>query len=198
VATLNSSDLALPETISTCRFAQRVANVQTFARVNEQQDPQLVIASLRQENAQLKAAIGGQGGEALSEEELRKHCQSFLEDESSTSSPSIFSVASLMEAFAAFRMLRELCWEMLRRRLVSRATWQRQPEKAKRRQERQTRMDSPSSKRRWRIARQNAAPCARRWQRSQSGRRGATCGSALRRPPSPSNRTCPAACKRLS
>eukprot|EP00913_Durusdinium_trenchii_P034181 g31989.t1 len=82
VATLNSSDLALPETISTCRFAQRVANVQTFARVNEQQDPQLVIASLRQENAQLKAAIGGQGGEALSEEELRKHCQSFLEDAS--------------------------------------------------------------------------------------------------------------------
>ncbi|CAL1167361.1 unnamed protein product [Cladocopium goreaui] len=58
VATLKPCDQALPETISTCRFAQRVANVQTFARVNEQQDPQLVISQLRQENSQLRAALG--------------------------------------------------------------------------------------------------------------------------------------------
>lgn len=123
VATLNPCDQALPETISTCRFAQRVANVQTFARVNEQQDPQLVISQLRQENSQLRAALGAsEHAEDLGEEELRRRCRTFLEEEMSAESEhAIFSV-TLLQAFRAFRTLRELCWEMMRKGLVAKAS----------------------------------------------------------------------------
>ncbi|CAJ1335280.1 unnamed protein product [Effrenium voratum] len=118
VATLNPSETALPETISTCRFAQRVANVQTFSRINEERDPQLVIAALRQENAELRAALGAHG-EALPEEELRRRARTFMEEDAAPLEASIFSVASLLEAFSVFRMLKELCWEMLRKKLAS-------------------------------------------------------------------------------
>jgi len=37
IMTVDPSDAAMPETISSCRFAQRVANVKTNARVNEEQ-----------------------------------------------------------------------------------------------------------------------------------------------------------------
>ena len=43
------------EGISTCRFAQRVAQVTNVAQINEDLDPTMVIARLRQEIQSLRA-----------------------------------------------------------------------------------------------------------------------------------------------
>ena len=80
VTTINPSELSLQETISSCRFAQRVANVRTKPRVNEESDSQLVIAGLKQENAELQAQLATAEGEPhLSPDELRRRVCAFLE-----------------------------------------------------------------------------------------------------------------------
>lgn len=57
VATVNLSAPFVDESISTCRFAQRVAMVANRATVNEETDPRLVIAQLRQEVRDLQAEV---------------------------------------------------------------------------------------------------------------------------------------------
>lgn len=113
-ATINPSDPALPETISTCRFAQHVANVQTHAKVNEELDPQLVIAQLRREKAELEAIIAASEGEGeeLSDQELRRRVNAYLENEGG----STLDISSMRHAFVSFRIFRELHWELVRRR----------------------------------------------------------------------------------
>lgn len=118
VCTVNPSDAAMPETVSSCRFAMRVANVQTFARINEELDPQLVIASLKKENAELKSALAAAEGredvEELMPDELRRRARAFLEDESGgADAASNLNVGSWRDVFAAFRVLREMYWELL-------------------------------------------------------------------------------------
>ena len=44
----------LEESLSTCRFAQRVACVSNAVRVNEEVDPQLVITRLKQARARAR------------------------------------------------------------------------------------------------------------------------------------------------
>ncbi|KAK9794064.1 hypothetical protein WJX73_003057 [Symbiochloris irregularis] len=57
IATVAPSGDQLLESVSTCRFAQRVAMIANEVRVNEEEDPALVIAGLRQEVADLKAEL---------------------------------------------------------------------------------------------------------------------------------------------
>ena len=57
IATVNLSADQLDETISTCRFAQRVAMISNKVSVNEEQDPTLIIRRLKQENRDLKDEI---------------------------------------------------------------------------------------------------------------------------------------------
>ncbi|KAG5461110.1 MAG: hypothetical protein BJ554DRAFT_6747, partial [Olpidium bornovanus] len=52
------------ESISTCRFAQRVALISNNATLNEELDPRLVIARLKRQIAQLKAELALARGEA--------------------------------------------------------------------------------------------------------------------------------------
>lgn len=54
IATVNTSAEQLEETISTCRFAQRVAQISNQVYVNEELDPVLVIRRLKQEIRDLK------------------------------------------------------------------------------------------------------------------------------------------------
>ncbi|KAF7261631.1 hypothetical protein EG68_01181 [Paragonimus skrjabini miyazakii] len=71
----------LLETISTCRFAQRVALIKNDVILNEEQDPRLVISRLKQEVDRLKAelalATGRDCDEELSEEE-KERCELFM------------------------------------------------------------------------------------------------------------------------
>merc|ERR1719188_1878582 len=57
----------IPESISTCSFAARVAQIQNNAKVNEELDPNLLIARLKCEVSELKEEVrvarGGQDGE---------------------------------------------------------------------------------------------------------------------------------------
>ncbi|KAI1895160.1 hypothetical protein AGOR_G00103440 [Albula goreensis] len=75
------------ESISTCRFAQRVALIKNEALLNEELDPSLVIIRLKKEIQSLKEELalvtGQQREDDLTEEELQKlgeQLKKFLED----------------------------------------------------------------------------------------------------------------------
>ncbi|KAL1525694.1 hypothetical protein AB1Y20_020543 [Prymnesium parvum] len=57
VATMSSEAVQLDETISTCRFAQRVALIANKLEINEEVDPKLLIARLKAEVRELKEEI---------------------------------------------------------------------------------------------------------------------------------------------
>ncbi|PNW88606.1 hypothetical protein CHLRE_01g036800v5 [Chlamydomonas reinhardtii] len=57
VATINSAQDQLDESISTCRFAQRVAMVRNTVLLNEELDPSLIIRRLKQELRDLKEEV---------------------------------------------------------------------------------------------------------------------------------------------
>ncbi|XP_052047811.1 kinesin-like protein KIF6 [Apodemus sylvaticus] len=88
IATLSLEKRNIDESISTCRFAQRVALIKNEAILNEEIDPRLMIVRLQKEIADLKAelamATGEERPEALTEAEilqLEKLIASFLEDQ---------------------------------------------------------------------------------------------------------------------
>ena len=63
VATLNPSREHLEETISTCRFAQRVASIKQQAMVNERVDPVVQITQLKRKVVQLEEELAFLKGE---------------------------------------------------------------------------------------------------------------------------------------
>uniref|UniRef100_A0A8C2VP42 Kinesin-like protein n=1 Tax=Chinchilla lanigera TaxID=34839 RepID=A0A8C2VP42_CHILA len=88
IATLSLEKRNIEESISTCRFAQRVALIKNEAVLNEEIDPRLMIIRLQKEVQELKDELaivsGEQRTEALTEEELlqlEKLITSFLEDQ---------------------------------------------------------------------------------------------------------------------
>ena len=58
IATINPEASHTDESLSTCRFAQRVALIKNKAVVNEDVDPSVVIGKLRDENLNLREEIG--------------------------------------------------------------------------------------------------------------------------------------------
>lgn len=88
IATLSLEKRNIDESISTCRFAQRVALIKNEAVLNEEIDPRLMIIRLQKEIQELKDELaivtGEQRPEALTEAELlqlEKLITSFLEDQ---------------------------------------------------------------------------------------------------------------------
>ena len=65
IATINPEAAQTEESISTCRFAQRVAQVKNSAIVNEETDPYLLIKRLKAEVSSLKAEIAFLKGEQV-------------------------------------------------------------------------------------------------------------------------------------
>jgi kinesin family protein 6/9 len=57
LATGHPGDKHLLETVSTCRFAARVANIKQVATLNEEQDPAVIIRNLKKEVAALKDQV---------------------------------------------------------------------------------------------------------------------------------------------
>ena len=78
IATAAVEDPLIEETISTCRFAQRVALITNSVRVNEERDPQMVIARLKRQIVKLKAELaiargeGADGGQELPDYEKER------------------------------------------------------------------------------------------------------------------------------
>ncbi|XP_048205160.1 kinesin-like protein KIF6 [Perognathus longimembris pacificus] len=88
IATLSLEKRNIDESISTCRFAQRVALIRNEAVLNEEIDPRLVILRLQKEIQELKDELamvtGEQRTEALTEAQLlglENQITSFLEDQ---------------------------------------------------------------------------------------------------------------------
>ncbi|XP_045642251.1 kinesin-like protein KIF6 isoform X4 [Ursus americanus] len=88
IATLSLEKRNIDESISTCRFAQRVALIKNEAVLNEEIDPRLLIIRLQKEIQELKDELavvtGEQRTEVLTDAELlqlEKLITSFLEDQ---------------------------------------------------------------------------------------------------------------------
>eukprot|EP00946_MAST-07B_sp_MAST-7B-sp1_P000703 g703.t1 len=82
VATINAEAVHTDESISTCRFAQRVALIQNEAKLNEEVDPVLVVKRLKSEIKQLREEVvylreqlgqDGDGGKNANEDKLEEH-----------------------------------------------------------------------------------------------------------------------------
>uniref|UniRef100_UPI0037E93C34 kinesin-like protein KIF6 n=1 Tax=Semicossyphus pulcher TaxID=241346 RepID=UPI0037E93C34 len=87
IATMAVDKRNLDESISTCRFAQRVALIKNEAILNEELDPALLIARLKREIQSLKEELamvtGEQRDDQLSDEEIQKLeelVKAFLDD----------------------------------------------------------------------------------------------------------------------
>lgn len=85
LATAYPTDDMFMESISTCKFAQRVAMIKQNAHINEETDPVILVRKLKAEVAQLKEQIAfyTKGGEsdserALSSDELQR-CQELVQ-----------------------------------------------------------------------------------------------------------------------
>ncbi|CAE7741892.1 KIF6 [Symbiodinium sp. CCMP2592] len=109
----------IPESISTCRFAQRVAQITNNARVNEELDPSLLISRLKKEVAELKeevkvarASKDGQESEALTADALDQ-CRALVQQYVSkgVKSEEPFMCGSVERLRASFRILRDMCLE---------------------------------------------------------------------------------------
>eukprot|EP01022_Parablepharisma_sp_SALTPOND_P021086 TRINITY_DN401_c1_g1_i1.p1 TRINITY_DN401_c1_g1~~TRINITY_DN401_c1_g1_i1.p1 ORF type:complete len:486 (-),score=56.88 TRINITY_DN401_c1_g1_i1:79-1536(-) len=83
IATMSPSPDDLYESLSTCRFAKRVAKIKNEAQKNEVADPAIVIERLKKENAELKSEIallkGGSHKEHLDPEDIDK-CNKMVEE----------------------------------------------------------------------------------------------------------------------
>ncbi|XP_020855130.1 kinesin-like protein KIF6 isoform X2 [Phascolarctos cinereus] len=88
IATLSLEKRNIEESISTCRFAQRVALIKNEAVLNEEIDPRLTIIRLKKEIQELKDELAIVTGEQRTEEltqveldKLEEHIRSFVEDQ---------------------------------------------------------------------------------------------------------------------
>lgn len=116
VAMMNPESGHLDESISTCRFAQRVAMISNKVEVNEELDPSLVIRRLKQEVRDLKEEIRllkGDGEDAdrgpLTESELdrvRKQVGEFVESGDPEATLSVG--ASMMHIRASWAVFKEM------------------------------------------------------------------------------------------
>jgi len=88
IATINPEAVHTEESLSTCKFAQRVSLIKNRATVNEEADPNMVIKRLKGELLALREEIGflkGEAGEGdilspLDLEELNQGCRAYCDD----------------------------------------------------------------------------------------------------------------------
>jgi kinesin family protein 6/9 len=111
LATINMDPAFVEESVSSCRFAQRVALVKNAAHVNEEVDPSLVIKQLKARIASLEEELGVLKGAEVdsivtSEEReiLRGKVLAYIEREDA--GLICGSMAKIREAFSVFR---EIC-----------------------------------------------------------------------------------------
>ncbi|XP_071801723.1 kinesin-like protein KIF6 [Asterias amurensis] len=113
VATCSVEKKNIDESISTCRFAQRVAMIKNDAILNEEVDPKLMIARLKSEIQELKnqltLATGEQSAEELTEEDierLNEIINQFIQDSDQEATLNIGAdMRKINQAFRIFKRL---------------------------------------------------------------------------------------------
>ncbi|ESO96459.1 hypothetical protein LOTGIDRAFT_115944 [Lottia gigantea] len=114
IATCSVEKKNVDESISTCRFAQRVAMIKNDVLLNEELDPKLMILKLKREIQSLKdelaLATGEQRSEQLTEEELER-CEEAVNNYINDADPeAILCVGADMRKI-------HTCFQILKRRL---------------------------------------------------------------------------------
>ena len=118
IATINPETAHTDESLSTCRFAQRVSLIKNKATINEDVDPTVVIQrlktnvmSLREEVAYLKGEAGeGSVLTPLETEEVRKACKIYCDDLDPQSLLNLGKM-TLTKIRTAFASLKEIVME---------------------------------------------------------------------------------------
>ena len=118
VATVSAEQAQTDESVSTCRFAQRVARVKNDAHLNEELDPSVVIKRLKGEIASLKEEIAFLKGEAGEGQELtdrdkallKQKCIDFVNDRDPESCLSVGEL-TYTRIRACFQYLKECAVE---------------------------------------------------------------------------------------
>lgn len=107
IATISPSQEHVEESISTCRFALRVASVRQNAVINEELDPNLLIRRLRKEVADLKEELQfyrtqSEDSGAMLEADKRRCvelCREYVADSSSESALNVGKMSWVRECF---------------------------------------------------------------------------------------------------
>ena len=113
IATLAPEELHLEETVSTCRFAQRVALVANTMHINEEVDDKLIVMRLRAQVRELKEQIQilrGEGYErpvsALDHDEVAR-CEELVRAYVGSANPEeVLAPGELAKVQLCFRLLR--------------------------------------------------------------------------------------------
>eukprot|EP01063_Lacrimia_lanifica_P012316 TRINITY_DN1892_c0_g1_i1.p1 TRINITY_DN1892_c0_g1~~TRINITY_DN1892_c0_g1_i1.p1 ORF type:complete len:893 (+),score=304.60 TRINITY_DN1892_c0_g1_i1:135-2813(+) len=84
LATAHPQDAFMDESISTCKFAQRVASIKVNAKINEETDPTLLVKKLKAENAELKEELamlrkGDEGADRVLSHDEFERCRAAVE-----------------------------------------------------------------------------------------------------------------------
>eukprot|EP00002_Diphylleia_rotans_P000549 TRINITY_DN10288_c0_g2_i1.p1 TRINITY_DN10288_c0_g2~~TRINITY_DN10288_c0_g2_i1.p1 ORF type:complete len:632 (+),score=110.81 TRINITY_DN10288_c0_g2_i1:219-2114(+) len=112
IATMSLEREQISETISTCRFAQRVAMIKNTAFLNEETDPQLIIRRLKKEIYELKQEIalltGGSDRGPLAESEIERchrQVREYIEDSSNAAVLPLEDMQKIRQCFIVFKDL---------------------------------------------------------------------------------------------
>eukprot|EP01035_Chromulina_nebulosa_P018170 gene18170-23828_t len=115
IATINPEASHTDESLSTCRFAQRVSLIKNKAVINEDVDPSIVIRKLKNEMLSMREEIGflkGEAGEGqpltpLEIEELKILCREYCDNLDPTSVLNIgkLTLTKIKDAFAILKNL---------------------------------------------------------------------------------------------
>lgn len=115
VATINPEESQTEESLSTCRFAQRVSLIKNKATINEGSDPELVIKRLKNEVLTLREEIAflkGEAGEGdvltpKEAEDLREKIRNYCDDPDPLCILNIgeLTITKIKDSFAIFKNL---------------------------------------------------------------------------------------------
>ena len=110
IATINPTASDVYESLSTCRFSERVAKIKNDAQKNQVADPAIIIQRLKKENAELKAEIallkGGKQKDHLEPEDIdecRKLVDEFITNRDPSATIALADKLKINQCFYHFK-----------------------------------------------------------------------------------------------